>query len=161
MEGLGPFGLAGFGRIWGYVGLCRLVGALPGDRNVARGHAKRGRNGGPLLRRTTNGLHVIRSPVRLVHCCFLAAAWLCAATLLVAECPHCYACALCWMVLVVTTGAWPACRHVRRGEGVSNLWERFVGDRAALSCEFSRNSRPGVFAQKARISKEKWGVDGQ
>lgn len=50
------------------------------------------------------------------------------------------------------------------GEGVSNLWERFVGDRAALSREFSRNSRPGVFAQKARISKEKWGcgwsIDG-
>ena len=68
------------------------------------------------------------------------------------------------MVLVVTTGAWPACRHVCRGEGVSNLWERFVGDRAALSREIPRNSRPGVFAQKARISKEKWGcgwsIDG-
>ena len=71
MEGLGPFGLAGFGRIWGYVGLCCLVGALPGDRNVARGHAKRERNGGPVLRRITNGVHVIQSPVRLVHYCFL------------------------------------------------------------------------------------------
>jgi len=74
LEGLEPFGLAGFRRIWGHVGLCRLVGALPGGRNVARGHAKRGRNGGPLLGRTTNGLHVIQSPARLGRCCFLAAA---------------------------------------------------------------------------------------
>ena len=65
---------------------------------------------------------------------------------------------------MVTKGAWPARRTRVPGEGGSNLWERFVGDRAALSCEFSRNSGPGVFAQKARISKEKWGcgwsIDG-
>ena len=61
---------------------------------------------------------------------------------------------------MVTTGAWPARRTRVPGEGGSNLWERFVGDRAALSREFSRNSGPGVFAQKAMYNKENEDVNG-
>ena len=44
-----------------------LAGAVPRKYGKAPGRAKRERNGGPLLGRTTNGLHVIQSPARLVR----------------------------------------------------------------------------------------------
>ena len=61
-----------------------------------------------------------------------------------AKCIYGYAHSLYQLAQVVTTVIWRARRRVCQGEGVSNLWERFVGDRAALSCEFSRNSGEGV-----------------
>ena len=69
-------------------------------------------------------------------------------------------CVLCWMALVVTTGVWPARWTRVPGEGGSNLWERFLGDRAALSREFSRNSGPGVLNLFFKSDKQKLDMEG-
>ena len=66
LEGLEPFGLAGFRRIWGHVGLHRLVGAFLGGRNEARVYAKRAQHGGSCGQaRRTGGMW--RSPAQLVR----------------------------------------------------------------------------------------------
>ena len=46
------------------------------------------------------------------------------------------------------------------GEGGSNLWERFLGDRAALSREFSRSWGPGVLNLFFKSDKQKLDMEG-
>ena len=46
LKGLEPFGLAGFGRIWGHVGECCPVGRFLGKRGAEPGQAKRAQNSG-------------------------------------------------------------------------------------------------------------------
>ena len=46
LEGLEPFGLAGFRRIWGHVGACCPVGLFLGKDGEVPGRAKRAQHGG-------------------------------------------------------------------------------------------------------------------
>lgn len=46
LEGLEPFGLAGFGRIWGHIGACCPVELFLGKYGEVPGRAKRAQHGG-------------------------------------------------------------------------------------------------------------------